>query len=64
MEARPDYDNLANAVTATGYGLMMYLQKNQQPWLEDSVGIMKWLQTQRMGMTVWSSTQVMKLMVW
>lgn len=58
MFPRPDFTNLGNAVTATSYALLLYLQKNQEPWTSDSIGIMKWLNTQRMAMTTWSSTQV------
>ena len=58
MHPRPDIVNLGNAVQATSYGLKLYLQKNHAPWKQDSVRIMRWLQTQRMGCAVWSSTQV------
>ncbi len=34
----------SQAIEATAYALMVYLREN---WLEESIPIMKWLQTQR-----------------
>ena len=55
MQVRDYFSNLGNAVTATSYGLMLYLDQNRY---EESIPIMKWLQTQRNGMMKFSSTQV------
>nr|UCK81481.1 macroglobulin-complement related protein-like 3 [Arenicola marina] len=54
MKPRGDFLNLENAVMATSYAMMLYLQHNE---LQKSLPIMRWLVTQRMGTVAWSSTK-------
>lgn len=55
MQPRDDFVDLGHAVIATSYALMLHLDHNE---LQASVPIMKWLLSQHMHFTVWSSTQV------
>ena len=58
QKVRGYFTNLGNAVAATSYALMLYLEHND--W-EGATAIMKWIQTQRNSMVRWSGTQVMQL---
>ena len=55
MQARPYFENLGNAMSATSYALMLYLNKNE---FDAATPIMKWIQTQRNALMKFSGTQV------
>ena len=56
MQSRIDFINGGNAVMATSYALMLYIDHNE---FEASKPIMKWLHTQHNGFMAWTSTQVL-----
>ena len=55
LEPRPDWTNMGSAVMATSYAMMMYIANDQ---INDTIPLMKWIQTQRSSLFGWSSTQV------
>ena len=55
LEPRPDWTNMGSAVMATSYAMMMYIANDQ---INDTIPLMKWIQTQRSTLYGWSSTQV------